>query len=513
MAPPAVFLSYSRQNTEFVDRLRRDLHEAGVSVWRDRESLQPAEAWEKAIKLGIRESDVFAVVVSKQAISRSDSNQISECQFARDLSRPLRRLLSRMPLSRIKSRKLVQLKVDAVANSDIDLFFEKLGLGIFNKFNRIDFHSSYDDGFASLVGAAEIESMRSRRANRGGQRDSIINGWFVKDIPIYDTFLPPVAESELQTELGNIRELTPTLAMYFEREAEMQIARLKKDGRAVTINKGYGGLKLVIDKFQVEGKLDRIRRPRITFEMADYRHQIVFSNRIDARDSLSVDDRSMSIREYLRDYIGIDFDNFSWGDMERIPFPQRFANGVSVVVKGTGGDNRSGLVVGIRAEQSAVRNVTQRASTLACTVSCAEGMLRPDDARPDGTPSPILTAARALEEELGLLRGEDFQIEQVKLIAVGYDIERCQPVASHLLQLPDLSIDDIRKKWRLAKDRSEHNFLEFMPLTHESFDFFMSDKQLFRGKYLSLFSNHQRFVAATFASYWFGLDRESPNIQ
>lgn len=102
-------------------------------------------------------------------------------------------------------------------------------------------------------------------------------------------------------------------------------------------------------------------------------------------------------------------------------------------------------------------------------------MLRPDDARPTGEPSPLLTAARALHEELGLVMDTDFTVEDDKLIALAYDSERCQPVASHVVMLPHLYIDEVRRKWRSAKDRSEHVSLQFIPMEKEEFDLFMRD--------------------------------------
>lgn len=45
-----VFISYSRQDKAFVDRLADDLRCGGVRVWRDVEEIAPGTNWEREIK-------------------------------------------------------------------------------------------------------------------------------------------------------------------------------------------------------------------------------------------------------------------------------------------------------------------------------------------------------------------------------------------------------------------------------------------------------------------------------
>jgi len=44
------FISYSRQDKAFVDRLADDLRCGGVRVWRDVEEIAPGTNWEREIK-------------------------------------------------------------------------------------------------------------------------------------------------------------------------------------------------------------------------------------------------------------------------------------------------------------------------------------------------------------------------------------------------------------------------------------------------------------------------------
>ena len=63
-----VFISYSRRDEEFVQRLREALAENGKDVWVDREDIGPAVEWRREIELGIEGADIFAFVISPDAL-------------------------------------------------------------------------------------------------------------------------------------------------------------------------------------------------------------------------------------------------------------------------------------------------------------------------------------------------------------------------------------------------------------------------------------------------------------
>src|SRR3954451_11758911 len=63
-----VFISYSRRDEAFVQRLRESLAERGKDVWVDREDIGPAVEWRREIELGIEGSDIFAFVISPDAL-------------------------------------------------------------------------------------------------------------------------------------------------------------------------------------------------------------------------------------------------------------------------------------------------------------------------------------------------------------------------------------------------------------------------------------------------------------
>jgi hypothetical protein len=67
--PQKLFLSYSRQQTPFIDRLAAELDKAGHPLWLDYRSLVPAKPWYDQIKAGVIEAEAFLLVVSKGSIS------------------------------------------------------------------------------------------------------------------------------------------------------------------------------------------------------------------------------------------------------------------------------------------------------------------------------------------------------------------------------------------------------------------------------------------------------------
>ena len=63
-----VFISYSRAQTPFVDRLADELEHEGYLLWLDYQSLVPARPWFQQIEAGIDGADVLLLVVSRESI-------------------------------------------------------------------------------------------------------------------------------------------------------------------------------------------------------------------------------------------------------------------------------------------------------------------------------------------------------------------------------------------------------------------------------------------------------------
>jgi hypothetical protein len=64
-----VFVSYSRQDSKFVDQLVAALQKSSLSVWIDRSRIQAGESWRGEIVEAIQECDAFLLVLSPQSVN------------------------------------------------------------------------------------------------------------------------------------------------------------------------------------------------------------------------------------------------------------------------------------------------------------------------------------------------------------------------------------------------------------------------------------------------------------
>jgi hypothetical protein len=175
--------------------------------------------------------------------------------------------------------------------------------------------------------------------------------------------------------------------------------------------------------------------------------------------------------------------------VKKIPFHQWFATGVGVIT------NDNLLVIAIRSEMQAITELSGADSWYRASLSCAEGMLRPVDSvslSPVETPSPFATAFRALNDELGLKTGEHYIESQVKLIGMGYDKKRCQPVGIFYLELQEMGFLDVYNCWQTAKDRHENMALMPIAVETKSMVDLLLGKTTYNAKPVRLFSNHQQ---------------------
>ena len=86
-----VFISYSRKDLAFVERLAEDLQAAGLDVWYDLSGLDGGTRWGREIQNAIQQSQIFVVVLSPNSI---DSEWVEkEFMYANSLKRKIIPLL------------------------------------------------------------------------------------------------------------------------------------------------------------------------------------------------------------------------------------------------------------------------------------------------------------------------------------------------------------------------------------------------------------------------------------
>ena len=79
-----VFISYAREDVDAAKRLQKDLKDAGLNPWLDKEELLPGQIWENQIEDAISKSRYFIPLFSKTSVDKIGYVQ-SEFKFALDV--------------------------------------------------------------------------------------------------------------------------------------------------------------------------------------------------------------------------------------------------------------------------------------------------------------------------------------------------------------------------------------------------------------------------------------------
>ena len=72
MSEPQVFISYSRDDADWVRRFAEALRQQNVTVWWDEEQVSPGESLPDAIEAGLRSSDAIVSVLTPANARRPD---------------------------------------------------------------------------------------------------------------------------------------------------------------------------------------------------------------------------------------------------------------------------------------------------------------------------------------------------------------------------------------------------------------------------------------------------------
>ena len=121
-ASPMVFISYSRTDSAFVDRLEATLQSRGFRTWVDRSEMRGGVDWLNQIQDALDQCQAVLVILSPVAV-QSEYVQM-EYRYAKSQGKPI-----------------VPLEYQALQRVPIDL----------HALHRIIFHNNYDQGFESLL--------------------------------------------------------------------------------------------------------------------------------------------------------------------------------------------------------------------------------------------------------------------------------------------------------------------------------------------------------------------------
>lgn len=165
MAKPYVFISYSRQDRAFVDRLASALNAAGVQTWVDTQDIAAGLNWQEEIEKGLFRADVLLHVASRH----SASSKWLEAELTAFLA---------------KKGRVVPLIVDDEGATQLPAFLRTI--------QWIDFRPDFENALQSL-----LRGIQSLRGNKPvPQRDDVSKGYvfisyatedreFIKDLKAF----------------------------------------------------------------------------------------------------------------------------------------------------------------------------------------------------------------------------------------------------------------------------------------------------------------------------------------
>jgi len=83
MTIPFVFISYSREDRAFVDRLSQDLRSGGVTTWQDTKEIAAGENWLLVIEGSLRQASTLLYVASARSVNSQWMSKELQAVFSR----------------------------------------------------------------------------------------------------------------------------------------------------------------------------------------------------------------------------------------------------------------------------------------------------------------------------------------------------------------------------------------------------------------------------------------------
>ncbi len=95
-----VFISHSRADRAFAERLRNSIQALGATVWSDDNAINPGEGWDQALREALESSDGVVLVVPEPGTARANS-AFFEAGAARALGKPVVAVIPEAEPSRV----------------------------------------------------------------------------------------------------------------------------------------------------------------------------------------------------------------------------------------------------------------------------------------------------------------------------------------------------------------------------------------------------------------------------
>jgi len=141
---PHVFISYVREDSEAVNRLREALESNGVKVWLDRKDILPGIRWKQAIREAIREGSFFIACFSSAFIDRDKTYMHEELTLA---------------IEELRQRPTDKVWFIPVIFSDCEIPERDIGAGeTLRSIQHVQLHRNWEEGIAYILSVIELNS-------------------------------------------------------------------------------------------------------------------------------------------------------------------------------------------------------------------------------------------------------------------------------------------------------------------------------------------------------------------
>ena len=122
------FLSYAREDAEFVLRLAKDLREGGAGVWMDQLDIAPGQRWDRAVEDALAKCLEVVVILSPAAVE--STNVMDEVSLALEDGKTVVPVLHRQCKIPFRLRRLQYVDLSLNYSAGLDRLLETLGVGL-----------------------------------------------------------------------------------------------------------------------------------------------------------------------------------------------------------------------------------------------------------------------------------------------------------------------------------------------------------------------------------------------
>ena len=122
------FLSYAREDAEFVLSLAKDLRTAGAGVWIDQLDIAPGQRWDRAVEDALAKCLELVVVLSPASVE--STNVMDEVSLALEDGKTVVPVIHRQCKVPFRLRRLQYVDLSLNYSAGLDRLLETLGVGL-----------------------------------------------------------------------------------------------------------------------------------------------------------------------------------------------------------------------------------------------------------------------------------------------------------------------------------------------------------------------------------------------